>query len=212
LAQEERATTPMVKQNGQWQKVDWQTALNTAVAGIKSVIEQSGVGQVAGLASPTSSLEEAHLFQKLLGGLGVSNIDHRVRQQDFAGETVDYDLDMALSDIEASDTVLIVGSAIRREQPIVAHRIRQAALSGTRVNELNFFENDLLMPIDTQLAVNIESMLEHLSGIAKALFSLAKSDESSWVTLVNNFLPEAADQTIAMQLSNANTATIIVGD
>ena len=212
LAHEERATTPMVKQNGQWQKVDWQTALNTAIAGIKDVIAQSGVGQVAGLASPTASLEEAYLFQKMLGGLGVTNLDHRVRQQDFADGAMDYAQDIALSDIEASDTLLIVGSAIRREQPILAHRIRQAALSGTRVNELNFFANDLLMPIDTQLTVNIASMLAHLSGIAKALLSLAKEDESAWARLLNDVVPEAADQTIAMQLSNADKATIIVGD
>jgi NADH-quinone oxidoreductase subunit G len=212
LAHEERATTPMVKQNGQWQKVDWQTALNTAVTGIKAVIEQSGAEQVAGLASPTVSLEEAYLLQKLLSELGIHNLDHRVRQQDFADDAVNYDLDVALSDIEASDTVLIVGSAIRREQPILAHRIRQAALSGTRVNELNFFENDLLMPVGTQLAVNIQSMLDHLSGIAKALFSLAKTDESAWTEILSGVVPEAADQTIAMQLSNADKATIIVGD
>ncbi len=212
LAHEERATTPMVKQNGQWQKVDWQTALNTAIAGIKDLIAQSGVGQVAGLASPTASMEEAYLFQKMLGGLGVTNLDHRVRQQDFADGAMDYVQDIALSDIEASDTLLIVGSTIRREQPILAHRIRQAALSGTRVNELNFFANDLLMPVDTQLTVNIESMLAHLSGIAKALLSLAKEDESTWANLLNGVVPEAADQTIAMQLSNADKATIIVGD
>ena len=212
LAHEERATMPMVKQNGQWQKVDWQTALNTAIAGIKDVIAQSGVGQVAGLASPTASLEEAYLIQKMLDGLGVTNLDHRIRQQDFADGAMDYAQDIALSDIEASDTLLIVGSAIRREQPILAHRIRQAALSGTRVNELNFFANDLLMPVDTQLTVNIESMLAHLSGIAKALLSLAKEDESTWANLLNGVVPEAADQTIAMQLSNADKATIIVGD
>ena len=212
LAHEERATMPMVKQNGQWQKVDWQTALNTAIAGIKDLIAQSGVGQVAGLASPTASMEEAYLFQKMLGGLGVTNLDHRVRQQDFADGAMDYVQDIALSDIEASDTLLIVGSTIRREQPILAHRIRQAALSGTRVNELNFFANDLLMPVDTQLTVNIESMLAHLSGIAKALLSLAKEDESTWANLLNGVVPEAADQTIAMQLSNADKATIIVGD
>ncbi|MFT7235100.1 MAG: NADH-quinone oxidoreductase subunit G [Methylophagaceae bacterium] len=212
LAHEQRATTPMIKQNGQWQKVDWQTAMNTAVEGIKGVIQQSGAEQVAGLVSPTSTLEEAYLFQKLFTGLGVVNLDHRLRQQDFADDAVDYDQDVALSDIEASDTILIVGSAIRREQPILTHRIRQAALSGTRVNELNFFANDLLMPVGTQLAIDISSMLEHLSGIAKALFSLAKSDESAWVNVLNDVVPEAADQTIAMQLSNANIATIIVGD
>ena len=212
LSHEERATSPMVKQNGQWQKVDWQTALNTAVEGLKRVIDQADAEQVAGLAAPTASLEEAYLFQKLMNGLGVTNLDHRHRQQDFADDGVDYDQDVALSDIEAAETILVVGSAIRREQPILAHRIRQAALSGTRVNELNFFASDLLMPVDTQLAVNIELMLAHLSGIAKALLSLAKVDESDWVTLLENVVPEAADQTIALQLSNADKALIMMGD
>ena len=212
LSHEERATSPMVKQNGQWQKVDWQTALNTAVEGLKRVIDQADAEQVAGLAAPTASLEEAYLFQKLMNGLGVTNLDHRHRQQDFADDGVDYDQDVALSDIEEAETILVVGSAIRREQPILAHRIRQAALSGTRVNELNFFASDLLMPVDTQLAVNIELMLAHLSGIAKALLSLAKVDESDWVTLLENVVPEAADQTIALQLSNADKAMIMMGD
>ena len=212
LSHEERATSPMVKQNGQWQKVDWQTALNTAVEGLKRVIDQADAEQVAGLAAPTASLEEAYLFQKLMNGLGVTNLDHRHRQQDFADDGVDYDQDVALSDIEEAETILVVGSAIRREQPILAHRIRQAALSGTRVNELNFFASDLLMPVDTQLAVNIELMLAHLSGIAKALLSLAKVDESDWVTLLENVVPKAADQTIALQLSNADKAMIMMGD
>ena len=212
LSHEERATSPMVKQNGQWQKVDWQTALNTAVEGLKRVIDQADAEQVAGLAAPTASLEEAYLFQKLMNGLGVTNLDHRHRQQDFADDGVDYDQDVALSDIEEAETILVVGSAIRREQPILAHRIRQAALSGTRVNELNFFASDLLMPVDTQLVVNIKLMLAHLSGIAKALLSLAKVDESDWVTLLENVVPKAADQTIALQLSNADKAMILMGD
>ena len=94
LSHEERATSPMVKQNGQWQKVDWQTALNTAVEGLKRVIDQADAEQVAGLAAPTASLEEAYLFQKLMNGLGVTNLDHRHRQQDFADDGVDYDQDV----------------------------------------------------------------------------------------------------------------------
>jgi len=211
LAHEQRATTPMVKQNGQWQQVDWQTALNRAVEGIKSVIEQDGAEQVAGLAAPTSSLEESYLFQKLLRGLGVENIDHRLRQLDFSDQSVNYDQDMSLQQIEQSGAVLLVGCHIRAEQPILAHRLRQAAMTGTEVNEINFFASDLLMPLSTQLSVNIEEMLAHLSGIAKALMSLASDAESAWTDLLADVVPMAADQTIAMQLSNAEQAIVMVG-
>jgi len=211
LAHEQRATTPMMKKNGQWQNVDWQTALNTAVDGIKSVVEQQGAEQVAALAAPTSSLEESYLFQKLLRGLGVENIDHRLRQQDFSDQSVDYDQDMSLNQIVQSDTVLLVGCHIRAEQPILAHRLRQAAMTGTKVNEINFFASDLLMPVCTQLSTNIEEMLAHLSGVAKALMSLANDEDSAWPDLLVDVVPMAADQTIAMQLSNADKSMIMIG-
>ena len=211
LAHEQRATTPMIKKNGQWQNVDWQTALNTTIDGIKSVVEQQGVEQVAGLAAATSSLEESYLFQKLLRSLGVENIDHRLRQQDFSDQSVDYDQDMALSDIEQSDAVLLVGCHLRAEQPILAHRLRQAAMTGTKVNEINFFASDLLMPVCMQLSTNIEQMLAHLSGVAKALMSLANDEDSAWSDLLASVVPMAADQTIAMQLSNANKAMVMIG-
>jgi len=211
LAHEQRATTPMIKQNGQWQNVDWQTALNAAVEGVQSAIKNSGAEHVAGLAAPTSSLEESFLFQKLLRGLGVENIDHRLRQQDFADHLVDYDHAIALSQIEQADTVLLVGSHIRAEEPILAHRLRQAAMTGTDINEINFFSSDLLMPVSTQLRVNIDEMLAHLSGIAKALMSLANEENLAWRRLLSPVVPMAADQTIAMQLSNADKAIVIVG-
>jgi len=211
LAHEQRATTPMIKQNGQWQNVDWQTALSAAVEGVQSAIKNSGAEHVAGLAAPTSSLEESFLFQKLLRGLGVENIDHRLRQQDFADHLVDYDHAIALSQIEQADTVLLVGSHIRAEEPILAHRLRQAAMTGTDINEINFFSSDLLMPVSTQLRVNIDEMLAHLSGIAKALMSLANEENLAWRRLLSPVVPMAADQTIAMQLSNADKAIVIVG-
>ena len=144
-------------------------------------------------------------------GLGVENIDHRLRQQDFADHNVDYDQAMQLSQIEQSDTVLLVGCHIRAEQPILAHRLRQAAMTGTDVNDINFFTSDLLMPVTTQLCVNSEEMLTHLSGVAKALMSLAKGDDLAWRQILTNVVPMAADQTIAMQLSNADKAIVMVG-
>lgn len=212
LDHEQRATSPMVKRNGQWQKVDWQTAMNVAIDGLKSVIDTSGVEQVAGVLSPTATLEESYLFQKLLRGLGVENIDHRLRQQDFSNEGSALQADYALSDLDTSDSVLVVGSRLRSEQPILAHRLRQAALNGTRVNEINFFVSELLMPVDTQLAVDSTQLFNHLAGIAKALISLDSDVDASWVSLLDKVVPVAADQTIAMQLANADKATILVGD
>ena len=210
---EQRATEPMIKQNGEWQVTDWQTALAMAADNLKALKTKHGADQIAGVISPTATLEEAYLFQKLLRGLGSNNVEHRLRQQDFAGNDADYNhQNWSLADIEQSDDIVLVGCNIRAEQPIIAHRIRQAAtMGGTTVTDINFFKSDLLMPVTAHMTVNIKGMLSCLSGVAKALLALGGDKDKGWNELLENVVPKAADQTIAMRLSNAMQATIFVG-
>jgi NADH-quinone oxidoreductase subunit G len=210
---EQRATEPMIKQNGEWQVTDWQTALAMAADSLKSLITKHGADQIAGVISPTATLEEAYLFQKLLRGLGSNNVDHRLRQQDFSDDNADYNhQNWSLADIGQSDDIVLIGCNIRAEQPIIAHRIRQAAtVGGTTVTDINFFKSDLLMPVTAHMTVNIKGMLSCLSGIAKALLALGGKEEKIWVELLDNVIPKAAEQTIAMRLSNARQSTLLVG-
>jgi len=212
LNHEQRATVPMVKEHGQWKETDWQTALQVAIDGLKVIKTKHGADQIAGLISPVSTLEESYLFQKLLRGIGTENIDHRLRQQDFADQQADYShADWCLADIEDSYDIVLIGCNIRAEQPIIAHRIRQSALLGTPVTNINFFASDLLIPNVCQVTVDIQGMIKTLSGVAKALLSLANGDYKSWNELLNTVVPSAKEQTIAMRLANAKKATLLVG-
>lgn len=53
---------------------------------MKAVIARHGVDAVGFLIAPTATVEEMYLAQKLARGLGVSNIDHRLRQADFSDQ------------------------------------------------------------------------------------------------------------------------------
>ncbi len=208
---EQRATQPMVKRNGEWHNTDWQTALEAAVDGLKAIKTKHGAEQIASLIAPTATLEEAYLFQKLVRGLGSNNIDYRLRQQDFSDDGVIYsNHDWSLADIENNDAILLVGCNIRSEQPIIAHRIRQAAIHGTSVTSINFFESDFLMPIEKQVTGDVNTLMKTLSGIAKALLGL-KAHAKEWDELLDLVRPTAEDQTIALHLSNAMTSTVILG-
>lgn len=213
LNHKQRATEPMIKRDGEWQTTDWQTALAIATDNLKALITKHGADQIAGLISPTATLEESYLFHKLLSSLGSNNVDYRLRQQDFTVNTTDYaHQNWSLDDIEQSDDIVLVGCNVRAEQPILAHRIRQAAtVGGTTVTDINFFRSDLLMPVASHMTVNITGMLSSLSGIAKALISLVSEEDQGWVELLANVTPKAAEQTIAMRLSNAMQATLFVG-
>ena len=212
LDHEQRALTPMIKRNGEWQITDWETALQTAIDGLKVIKTKHGADQIAGLISPTSTLEESYLFQKLLRGLGSNNIDHRLRQQDFADQESDYSSeDWCLADIESSYDIILVGCNIRAEQPIIAHRIRQAGLLGTPITDINFFESDLLVPVANSVVVDEKGMLSVLSGIAKALMALASNHDESWLDLLVNVVPSAQEQNIAMRISNSKKSTLFLG-
>ena len=213
LAHPKRLSEPMIKVEGDWQVVDWQTALETAVRGLQTVINKHGTEEVGGMISPTATLEEAFLFQKWLRGLGVENIDHRLRQQDFSDSPEQYAIESwTLADVQNSDAIVLIGSHIRAEQPILAHRIRQAAINGAVVSNINFFLTDLLMPVEYEMAVDIKAMLSTLAGIAKILSSVTNDDDDAWHALYPERTPTAFEQNVAMQLSNAATATLIVGD
>ncbi len=212
LNHQERATKPMIKQNGEWLETDWQTALQAAVEGIKSIKNKHDAEQVAGLISPTATLEEAYLFQKLLRGIGIENIDHRLREQSFEDQGCHYNTqNWCLTDLEQSDDIVLIGCNIRAEQPIIAHRIRQAVQHGATVTDINFFKSDLLMAVDKHVTVNAKGMIDALSGIAKALLSLAEDEDNSWTDLLSDIVPTAMEQTIAMQLANAMQATLFIG-
>jgi NADH-quinone oxidoreductase subunit G len=79
-----RLTQPMIKQGGQWQPVDWNTALGYVADGLKRVSAEHGTAQVGALGSAHSTVEELHLLAKLVRGLGSQSIDHRTRHADFA--------------------------------------------------------------------------------------------------------------------------------
>jgi NADH-quinone oxidoreductase subunit G len=127
---EDRLTQPMVRRGAEWVETDWETALLQVAEGLKSRAPQLGV-----LASSSGTLEELYLAARLARGLGTNNIDHRLRQRDFRDQVADPafpGLGMPVADVDALDALFVVGSHLRREAPILAHRLRKAGCSGAQ--------------------------------------------------------------------------------
>ena len=85
-----------------------------------------------------------------MSALGSANIDHRLRQSDFRGRAPAGEapwLGTRFGDVESLDSLLLVGCDLRSEAPILAHRVRKAALAGARVSYLDMAEREYLHPI-----------------------------------------------------------------
>ncbi|MCA0325415.1 MAG: NADH-quinone oxidoreductase subunit NuoG [Proteobacteria bacterium] len=133
---EERLTKPMLKQGGEWKEVDWQTALEYVANGFQQIKSQHGAQAIGALVSPHSTLEELYLAGALMRGLGSQNIDHRLRAQSFDKPEGVRWLGLPIAALSTLQSVFVVGSNLRKEHPLFAQRIRQAARHGCAVTAL----------------------------------------------------------------------------
>ena len=136
---EERLTTPMIKRDQEWIEATWQEALAGAADAISGAVADEGDG-LGVLASPGATLEELYLLRRMASHLGSAHLDHRLRRIDFRDQQADPAwpwLGSSVAGLEQLDGVLVVGSNLRMEVPIVAHRIRKAALAGADVGFVN---------------------------------------------------------------------------
>jgi len=168
----DRLTKPMIKQDGQWQEVEWQVALEYAANGLRHIASGAGAEQVGALATANSTLEELYLLQKLMRGIGSDNVDFRLRQSDFSTDGKQQGapwLGMSVSDIGRADRLLIVGSFLRKDHPLLAARIRKAVKQGAQVNVIHSTDDDLLMPVANKAIVAPDALVDALSKVAKAV-------------------------------------------
>lgn len=177
LGSEERLQAPLVKRNGKWEEVDWTTALEFTVKGLKQVLAAHGAQQLGALASPISTLEEFYLLQKLVRALGSPNVDHRLRQSDFRDDPAMPPfpwLGMAIPELESLDAVLLIGSNLRKDQPLLNLRLRKSALKGARVTAVNPVDYDFTFRLAAKAIVAPSAMPKTLAAVAVALASIKK--------------------------------------
>jgi NADH-quinone oxidoreductase subunit G len=171
LYSSDRLTAPMVRVDGELKAVDWDTALGAAADGLRAALAR-GASQVGVLGAPTATSEELYLLAKLARSLGISNVDYRLRQLDFRDQDADPrypSLGLAVADVESLTGALIVGSHLRREAPILAHRLRKAALGGARVAFLNPEAFPVNMPVAAQISAGPDAMTAELIQVGRAI-------------------------------------------
>ncbi|MEY3201670.1 MAG: hypothetical protein RIR70_1220, partial [Pseudomonadota bacterium] len=215
LNSEDRLTRPMIKQGGQWREVEWQTAIEYAAHALKHVSTEHGADALAALASPHSTLEELYLAQKLLRGLGSDNIDHRLRQSDFRADGKRAGapwLGTSISDFAQLDRVLIVGSFLRKDHPLLAQRLRQSAKRGTQVSVIHPTTDELLINTHTRIKASPTQLIAATAEVLKALAEIkgASVDASVAALMGVPVSPEA--RRIAQSLASGERAGVFLGN
>jgi len=212
LNSEQRLARPMLKQDGIWREVSWQAALDFVAAELKRIRDQQGASAIGALATAHQTVEELHLLQKLVRGLGSDNVDFRTRQSDFSADGKQEGapwLGMKIAEVGQQDRVLVVGSTLRKDHPLLAHRLRQAAKRGTHVSFVNPVDDELLMPVAHKLIAGPSALPEALAQVVKAL---AEAKGAAVPEAVAGAKPGDAAKAIAASLASGEKVAVFLGN
>ena len=210
LNSSERLTRPMIKQDGSWQETDWQTALEYVAHGLRNIKHEHGADSIAALATPYSTLEELSLLQKLVRGIGSDNIDFRLRQSDFAldGKVIPW-LGMPVAEVSTLKRVVVIGSFLRKDHPLLTARLRQAVKHGAKISLLHATDDELLMPLANKMITAPSNWLAALGEIVAAVASAAKVAAPAGFEAVEI---SSAAQAIAESLMTGAPAAVFLGN
>ncbi len=209
----DRLDAPMVRQgegnSAEWKKVTWEVALETAAKGLKAA-----GADLATLASSSSTVEELYLLGKLTRALGSNNIDHRLRQADFRDQAADPAAPglggLAIADIDQLDALLVVGSNLRREVPVLANRVRKAAKRGAKIAFVNPARFEYLFPVAGHLESAPSKQVADLAAIYSACLDGAAAP-AHLAGLVAGAQPNVGHRSIAAALKTGQKRAIWLG-
>lgn len=203
----DRLLSPRLKSGDSWEEVSWEEALKRLLDKLRAAAgDKIGI-----LAAPGSTLEEFHLLSKLADQLGTANIDHRVRQRDFSDQSNDPLLPWLggrIEDIDRADAILVVGSNLRKEVPIIAHRVRTAAVAGAKVSMVNVDPYEFFFNVFEH--AHGAGLVAQLCGIAVAAAGSAKLP-AAVASVCAGVSPTPAQERIAKSLADAEAGIIVAG-
>lgn len=160
LYAEDRAKRPMVKENGEWRDASWDEALAKAA----KILRDNAADDLGVLVHPAVSNEEGALLARMAEALGTGNLDHRIAQQDLSDGATAEVFGMPVADIEKASVVLIVGSNIRHELPLVHARLRKAWLKGAKIYAVNPVDFDVAFDLAGKWTATPSRIADALAG------------------------------------------------
>ena len=203
----DRVSAPEVKRNGQWQVTTWEDALQFAGEALKKL-----PGNELGLlVHPATSNEEADLLMRLARALGSAHIDHRLRQLDFADNSVAQPFTLPVAEVAQVRAALLVGSDLRHEMPLLNHRLHQAVKKGAKVYTVNPAHFDFNYKLAGEAIVAPQALVDALLSLAKAAVVIGASAPVGLAEAINAAQSDQGDDDAIAALKSGK-AVVVLGE
>jgi len=207
----DRLTKPRLREGGEWREVDWETALGAAARGLAAAGAATGL-----LAHPSLTLEELHLASRVVRGLGSANLDHRLRQRDFRADAAGLavpGLGLPLAAVDGLSGLLVIGSHLRAELPLLAHRVRKAAVRArAQVAFLDLASREYRFPVASQIVAAPADWTRGLAGLLVATAEVAgAAPAAAFSSLIAGLTPSDAERAAARALCTGADRAVWLG-
>ncbi|ROQ89838.1 FAD-dependent oxidoreductase [Desulfosoma caldarium] len=133
----QRATRPMVRENGELKEVSWGRAVEAAVQGLRAVAQKHGLTSVGALGSPRYTCEGLYLLQKWMRTrFGTPYVDTLGRKTAEAAlrhaliPTERPSVVHPMSDLAQAQGILLIGERMEETNPVTVTAVRRSVRSG----------------------------------------------------------------------------------
>ncbi|HEY9281639.1 MAG TPA: NADH-quinone oxidoreductase subunit NuoG [Eoetvoesiella sp.] len=213
LYTEDRLAHPMIKgADGQWTEASWSDALQAVVTGLNKVRDQYGASQIGAIGSHIATTEELALLARFTRSLGSDNVDFRLRYIDRgfdqAAAGVPW-LGMSVAEFSQLDRVLVVGSFLRKDHPLLAQRLRQSAKRGTQISFIDSAADDPLFPVTARITVAPSGLP---NALIEVLVAVARATGQPVSEAFAGIEPSQPAQAIAASLTSGQKAAVMLGN
>ncbi len=137
---QDRIYNSLVKKNHDWEYIKKNNLINLISNKFKYVYKEFGGHKISTIASPSLTIEEFYIIQKLFRMLNSNNIDHRINQTDFLKQRFlpKYTgLNIKINNIDKQDLIFLIGIDLNNEQPILLTKIKKLSINKKKIYFLN---------------------------------------------------------------------------
>ena len=210
LSHKDRINLPLKREKNQWKEIDWEEAYELIEKNITDIdIKKSN--KIGIICSPQSTLEEGFLLKKIAKELNTSHIDYRLLEKSFS-ENNNW-LGCKIDEIESHDAILVVGSNLKHDQPLLAHRFRRYANKKNNFSIITSYDDFYSTRCLEKVIVNPSAYINYLLMILKQVQLSTKYKINSEVikNLLKAAKPSNEAKRIAKSLLSNKSKAIFLG-
>ena len=210
LSHKDRINLPLKREKNQWKEIDWEEAYELIEKNITDIdIKKSN--KIGIICSPQSTLEEGFLLKKIAKELNTSHIDYRLLEKSFS-ENNNW-LGCKIDEIESHDAILVVGSNLKHDQPLLAHRFRRYANKRNNFSIITSYDDFYSTRCLEKVIVNPSAYINYLLMILKQVQLSTKYKINSEVikNLLKAVKPSNEAKRIAKSLLSNKSRAIFLG-